>query len=216
VYREERDWHTRVESPIGLYLLRNMKPGTGTIILLAALLIVFGIEVASHSVGNEALLLKLGALPDDGQLHGEYWRLATYSFLHLNATHLLVNAMLLLWIGRVVESRVILTEAGAIYVASVFCSAAMILFVHHLHPKTGATMGASGGIFGLIAAALIVLYREKREPLDPQSRIRTLLWIALLAGLGASLLPGISMVGHLGGLIGGGFVAPFARLRKNL
>jgi hypothetical protein len=56
-----------------------MKPGTGTIILVAALLAAFGIELASHSVGNEALLLKLGALPDNGELHSQYWRLATYS-----------------------------------------------------------------------------------------------------------------------------------------
>jgi membrane associated rhomboid family serine protease len=40
-----------------------------------------------------------------------------------------------------------------------------------------------------------------------------LLWIALLAGFGVSLLPGISMAGHLGGLICGAFVAPFARFR---
>jgi rhomboid protease GluP len=193
-----------------------MKPGTGTTILVAALLIVFGIELATHSVNNETLLLTLGALPDDGELHGEYWRLVTYSFLHLNGAHLVVNTMLLVWIGRVVESRVTFVSAGAIYVSSVVWSAAMILFVHQLHPKTGATMGASGGIFGLFAAALIVLYREKVEPNGRQSRLRTLLWIALLAGLGVSLLPGISMAGHVGGLIGGGVMAPIARLRTNV
>ena len=192
-----------------------MKPGTGTIILVAALLAAFGIELASHSVGNEALLLKLGALPDNGELHSQYWRLATYSLLHLNGTHLLVNAMLLLWIGRIVESRVNIADASAIYVSSVLCSAALILLVHHLYPKTGATMGASGGVFGLLAAALIISYRQKAEPLDRQSRLRTLLWIALLVGLGISLLPGISMAGHVGGLIGGAVVAPVARLQKN-
>jgi hypothetical protein len=58
-----------------------MKPGVGTMVLVAALLIVFGIELGSHTVGNETLLRKLGALPDDAELHGEYWRLATYSGL---------------------------------------------------------------------------------------------------------------------------------------
>jgi membrane associated rhomboid family serine protease len=69
-----------------------VKPGIGTTILVAALFVVFGIELTATSVGNETLLLKRGALPDDGQLHSEYWRLATYSFLHLNGTHLFVNA----------------------------------------------------------------------------------------------------------------------------
>jgi membrane associated rhomboid family serine protease len=117
------------------YVIRSMKPDVGIIVLVAALLIVFSIELATHTVGSETLLLKLGALPDNAELHGEYWPLATYSFLHLNGTHLLVNAILLFWVGRIVESRVILTDASAIYVSSVLCSAAMILFVHHLYPK---------------------------------------------------------------------------------
>jgi rhomboid protease GluP len=192
-----------------------MKPGTGTIVLIAAIFIVFGIEFASHSVGNETVLLKLGALPDNGELNGEYWRLATYSFLHLNSTHLLLNTMLLFWIGRIVERRVNFISASAIYVSSVVCSAAMILFVHQLHPKIGATMGASGGIFGLFTAALIILYREKAQLLSEPSRLRAFVWIALLTGLAVSLLPGISMAGHIGGVIGGVVVAPIARLRTN-
>ena len=54
----------------------------GTIILIAAFLGAFGIELTTHAVGNEALLLKLGALADNGELHSQYWRLVTYSFLH--------------------------------------------------------------------------------------------------------------------------------------
>jgi hypothetical protein len=57
-----------------------VKPGIGTTILVAALFVVFGIELTATSVGNATLLLKLGALPDDGQLHSEYWRLATTLF----------------------------------------------------------------------------------------------------------------------------------------
>src|SRR6266481_7530677 len=63
-----------VDSALSRY---NMKPGTGTTVLVARLFVVFSVELASHSVGNETLLLKFGALPDDGELHGEYWRLAT-------------------------------------------------------------------------------------------------------------------------------------------
>jgi rhomboid protease GluP len=192
-----------------------MKPGTGTITLVATFLVVFGVELASQSAGNEASLLKLGALPDSGELHGQYWRLGTYSFLHFNSTHLLVNAAMLLWIGRIVENRVNFAGATAIYVSSVLCSAAMILLVHYLHPKPGATMGASGGVFGLLAAALIISYRQKTEAIDQQSRLRTLLWVALFIGMGISVFRGISMAGHVGGLIGGAVVAPVMRLRPN-
>jgi rhomboid protease GluP len=193
-----------------------VKAGPGTITLVVALLVGFGIELATHSVGNEAFLLKVGALPDNGALHGQYWRVATYSFLHFNGAHLLVNVLLLLWVGRIVESWVGIAYAAAIYVSSVLSSAAVIRLFHNLHPKAGATVGASGGIFGLLAAALIISHRQSAGSFDRESRLRTWLWIALLAGLGISFLPGISMAGHVGGLIGGTLLACIAKVRKTV
>jgi hypothetical protein len=96
---------------------------TGTIWLIVAILIGFGIELATNSVGDEAALLKLGALPDTGQLHGEFWRIATYSFLHYNWLHLLLNVGLLWWIGRIVESQVGTGRGALIYFVSVLYSA---------------------------------------------------------------------------------------------
>ena len=193
-----------------------MKAGLGTVTLVVALVAVFGIEVATHGVGNEASLLKLGALPDNGALHGQYWRVVTYSFLHFNGVHLLVNVLLLLWVGRIVESWIGIAYAAAIYVSSVLSSAAVILIFHNLHPKVGATVGASGGIFGLLAAALIISHRHSADSLDRESRLRTWLWIVLIAGMGISFLPGISMAGHVGGLIGGTLLACIAKFRKNV
>jgi hypothetical protein len=43
----------------------------GTISLIIAIVTGFAIELATNSVGNDAALLKLGALPDNGQLNGE-------------------------------------------------------------------------------------------------------------------------------------------------
>ena len=192
-----------------------MRAGLGTITLVVALLVVFGIELATHSVGNEASLLKLGALPDNGALHGQYWRVATYSFLHFNGAHLLVNVLLLLWIGRIVESWVGIAYAAAIYFSSGLSSAAVILLFHSAHPKAGVTVGASGGIFGLLAAALIISHRHAAGALNRESRHRTWLWIAFLAGMGISFLPGISMAGHVGGLIGGTLLACIVNVRKN-
>ena len=72
-----------------------MKSSPGILILTVALVLVFGIEIYTHSVGNEFALLALGALPADGHLNGQYWRLITYAFLHLNSTHLILNLVLL-------------------------------------------------------------------------------------------------------------------------
>ena len=190
-----------------------MKADRGTVGLVVALLAMFGIELVTNSVGNNASLLKLGALPDNGELNGQYWRFATYSFLHFNWLHLLVNAALLLWIGRIVERRVGIAQAGMIYFFSVLSSAAIILLVHSLHPKVGATVGASGGVFGLLGAALIISYRQNRTRFGRERRLRASLWVAILAGLGISFLPNISMAGHISGLIGGPLLVSIVRIR---
>ena len=191
-----------------------MKASPGSIVLVVALAGVFGVEIATHSVGNDALLLRLGALPDNGELNGQYWRFATYSFLHFNWSHLLVNTLLLLWVGRILEKRVGTSLTGAIYACSVLSSAIVILLVHGCCPKVGATVGASGGIFGLIGAALVVSHRDAGF-FGQASRLRTWLWLALLIGLGISFLPKISMAGHIGGLIGGPLLASVAKVRRS-
>jgi len=184
-----------------------------TIALVLVLLGIFGLELATHSVGNDDALLKLGALPDNGELQGQYWRLATYSFLHFNGVHLLVNASLLFWIGGMLERRMGASLTGAIYLCSVLSSALMILLVHSWHPKIGATVGASGGMFGLVGATLLISYRDMGF-IGQASRLRTWLWLVLLIGSAVSFLPEISMAGHVGGLIGGLLAASFARLPK--
>jgi rhomboid protease GluP len=187
-----------------------MKTAPGRLVLVLTLLICFLFEVVTNSVGSDVSLWWLGALPDNGQLHGQFWRLLTYSFLHFSWLHLLVNVGLLFWIGRIVESRVGTAQAGLIYFVSVFFSAAVILLVHKWHPKPGATVGASGGLFGLLGAALVISYRQ-----DAHQELRRWIWIALMAGLGISLLPDISLAGHIGGIIGGVPTAFLVKIPKD-
>ena len=78
----------------------------------------------------------------------------------------------------------------------------------------GATVGASGGMFGLVGATLVLSYRDAGF-LGQASRSRRWLWLALLIGLAISFLPGVSMAGHVGGLIGGPLLATIAKVRKN-
>ena len=97
-----------------------------------------------------------------------------------------------------------------IYFVSVLCSAALILLVHNWCPKAGATVGASGGIFGLLGAALIISYQQKGD-----NRLRRWLWTALLVGFTVSLFPGIIMAGHVGGILGVGLMALLVKIRIN-
>ena len=170
----------------------------GTVWLIVAIVIGFGIELATSSVGNDNALLRLGALPDDGQLRGEFWRIATYSFLHFSWLHLALNLCLLWWIGRIVEQQMGTGCGALVYFVSVLLSAGVILLVHNWNPKEGATVGASGGVFGLLGAALVISYRR-----NTNEQLRKWLWTVLLIAFAVSFLPDISMSGHIGGIIGG-------------
>src|SRR5260370_38044524 len=143
---------SRTGSPSRTGVFQN----SGTFLLILAIAAGFGIEIATNSVGKNDALLKLGALPDNGRLHGEFWRIATYSFLHFNWLHLLLNVGLLLWIGRIVEQQAGTGRCALIYLVSELCSAAVILLMYSWHPKEGATVGASSGVFGLLRAALML------------------------------------------------------------
>jgi membrane associated rhomboid family serine protease len=164
---------------------------------------MFLLELARGVVGNDAGLLALGALPDNGQIHHEYWRLITFGILHWSLTHVLLNTALLLWVGPVVER-----PAGNAWLLFIFLSASVasgvgILFKHHLWPSQGVSVGASGGLFGLLGAALVLVFR-----FPAQSRVdRIGSIVVLVLGLTYSVFPGISMTGHLIGLVVGAALA---------
>jgi membrane associated rhomboid family serine protease len=179
----------------------SRRPAWGSAALFALLAAVYGVELAAGALGSDAGMLALGALPDDGAIRGEYWRLLTFGFLHSGADHLLLNGLLLLLAGPVVERL-----AGRLWLALLFLNASLasgagILIKHQLWPASGVSVGASGGMFGLLGAALMLVLRA-----GGSRTTGAILTVTLLAALGYSLLPGVSMVGHLVGLaVGGGF-----------
>src|SRR5205085_12694237 len=82
-----------------------MRANPGSTLLFCAIAVVFGVEIARGAIDNPAGLLSLGALPDNAQLHGEYWPLLTSVFLHSNLLHLVLNTTLTWLTGPVVERR---------------------------------------------------------------------------------------------------------------
>src|SRR4051812_7027166 len=78
----------------------------GTTFLLVALCLVYLFELGTGLAGDELMLLMFGGLPDNGQLHGQAWRLLTYGFLHASPLHILLNCALLLVAGPLVERRI--------------------------------------------------------------------------------------------------------------
>src|SRR5437868_15527064 len=121
-----------------------MRTRIGSAAVVGVMVAMFLLELARNAVGNDARLLDLGALPDSGQMHHEYWRLVTAGFLHYDLMHFALNTLLLLLLAPVVERR-----AGAAWLLVIFLSASVvsclgILIKHQFWPVQGVSLGASG------------------------------------------------------------------------
>ncbi|WP_018255032.1 rhomboid family intramembrane serine protease [Salinispora mooreana] len=132
-----------------------------------------------------------------GVADGEWYRLVTAMFLHYGVIHLLLN-MYALWIlGRTLEASLGPARFLALYlIAGLGGNVAAYLF----SAPNAATAGASTAIFGLFAALFIVGRRLGRDV----SQVLPILVINLVFTL---TVPGISIPGHLGGLVVGGLMA---------
>ncbi|MUM17132.1 MULTISPECIES: rhomboid family intramembrane serine protease [unclassified Mycobacteroides] len=120
---------------------------------------------------------------------GEFWRTITTGFLHLSLMHIAVNMLSLAMIGPGLERAFGGQRYVAIYGTALLGSSAAAMW---FTPNT-LVAGASGAIYGLLGAALVLSLRER---LNPQTII-----VVLVLNIGLSIsLPGISLAGHMGGL----------------
>jgi membrane associated rhomboid family serine protease len=125
---------------------------------------------------------------------GEWWRLFTAGFVHYGLLHIGFNMFVLLQLGTLLEPAVGRVRFAALYVTALLGGSCGALLL-----DPGAlTAGASGAVFGLMAAAVLGLWRRGMDPL--RSGLGGLLAVNLLLTF---VIPGISVGGHLGGLAAG-------------
>jgi len=174
---------------------------TATTVLIAVNVLVFLAQLAqgaSIGRGGGGGIIADGGVRAFEVADGEWWRLVTAGFIHAGIVHLLFN-MFALWIlGGMVEEAVGTPRMLLIYTAAVLWGSAGALL---LSPNA-ITVGASGGVFGLMGA-LLVLSRQRGMEMFAGG-IGGLLLINLLITFA---IPGISVGGHLGGLAGGAAAA---------
>jgi membrane associated rhomboid family serine protease len=159
---------------------------------------VAGGASATGSGFGGSRLFEEGALRGPDVANGDYWRLVSAGFLHAGFFHLLFN-MFSLWIlGTLLEPAIGQLRFALIFFVSLLAGSFGALVVD---PNT-LTVGASGGSFGLMGAAVVVLRNRGINPLESGLG----LWIGLNL-LITFTVSGISIGGHIGGLIGGTLAA---------
>jgi membrane associated rhomboid family serine protease len=193
-------------------------------ILIAVNVLVFGLQNVSQ--GAMEVLFALWPLqPIEGVMNFHPWQVVTYAFLHdtRNITHLLFNMLGLWMFGAEIERYVGPRRLLTCYFASVITAALTQLYIPMLFgAPPGLTVGASGGVFGLLLAYAFMFPTRKVIPLIPPIPMPAWLFAALYAGVELFLgvtgtLSGIAHFAHLGGMVGSALVLlqwRFARLRR--
>jgi membrane associated rhomboid family serine protease len=130
--------------------------------------------------------------------NGDWYRLLSSSVLHFGFIHILLNMFVLWQVGMILEPAAGRLRFAELYLVSVLAGSAGAL-VAEPHAFTG---GASGGVFGVAAAATIVMQRQGIRFWD--TGFGPLLLFNLLLGF---FIPNVSVGGHIGGLVGGALAA---------
>jgi membrane associated rhomboid family serine protease len=149
-----------------------------------------------------------------GLAEGEWWRLMTSAFLHSGPVHLGLNMLVLWFIGPALEEYLGHARYALLYVVSGLAGAAGALTIGSLStlfdpPPDQVTVGASGAIWGIMGAALLL---ESRGIFVFGGQAKGLVLLNLLITF---LIPNISLGGHVGGLIGGALATlAFMELRR--
>ena len=180
------------------------RPHPVTIALIAANVGVFLAELALGGTvdGTGNWIYTHGALfaravyangAPAGVANGEWWRLMSAAFLHYGFIHLGLNMLALYWFGPLLERLVGSLRFLLLYLAAGLAGSAGALW---LSPND-ITVGASGAIFGILGALLVL---EQRRMISSGGQILVLIVLNLLL---SATLPGISIGGHLGGLVAG-------------
>jgi rhomboid protease GluP len=174
-----------------------------TLGIIAVLALVFIVEVARGAIESGERLVALGALSRAEIFDGQWWRLESATWLHGGTNHLVSNAIALFILGMICEHAFGRSQYFLLYVLSGLGGSVLSLL-----NSDGPSVGASGAIFGLQGAA-IVLFRQHRERIlmrDRRIGVVLLVW-ALYSIVTGWTSPYIDNGAHIGGALTGALIA---------
>jgi rhomboid family protein len=196
-----------------------------TVVLIVLLVIAFLLQnTVSPLFKRDYLELSL-----EGIQHGFVWQLLTFQFLHAGILHLLLNCITLFSFGRAVEATLDKPRFLALYFLSGIIGGLFQILLAWIAPVYfgGSVVGASAGIFGVIAAfatlapeQVITMFLFFVIPVN--MRAKWLLWLSLaIAVLGIVFSRGfgvdVAHGAHLGGILTGvAFIKFSGRLPQRL
>jgi membrane associated rhomboid family serine protease len=188
-----------------------------TLALVTANVAIFLLQMAAPRIVVPFALWPLGAARLGGsQVAFQPWQLVTYAFLHGGLLHLAFNMFALYMFGGPIE-QVFGTRRYLFYYFVCVVSAAIAqLAVSAITGAVYPSIGASGGVFGLLLAYAIYFPRNRIMLLFPPIPMPARVFVLVYAGLElffgvTGTQEGVAHFAHLGGLVGGFFVLQYWR-----
>lgn len=181
---------------------RNKKIPLMTLILLGVNVLVFFFVEFQGSSYDSDFMIRMGALYDPLILQDhEFYRLITHFFLHFGFDHLFNNMISLLILGYSLEQVMGRVRFVSIYFLSgILAGIASIVYNIYVGQET-VSCGASGAIYGLMGALLIMLIVGNRGSFSTEVP-RYLLYIAISIYSGMQDTT-IDNAAHIGGFVAG-------------
>ncbi|MBP8973431.1 MAG: rhomboid family intramembrane serine protease [Anaerolineae bacterium] len=191
-----------------------------TYVLLGVIVLIF-FYFFSLSAREQIFFLNDWAKINEAIRDGQYYRLFTSMFLHLNLTHLIFNGYALFVLGRDVEALFGTPRFAIIYLLGGL-SGSLASFIFTDAPS----VGASGAIFAIFGAEMVYFYQHRELHGTAGRQHLTQLVVLMLINLGLGFFAStgatnfrIDNAGHIGGLAGGvvlaWFIGPAYRLQRD-
>jgi rhomboid protease GluP len=171
-----------------------------TIGLIFIIGVAFLVELQSGALDRTFALLRYGANAPALVRDGQWFRLFSANFLHLNVMHVYMNALALFSLGLILEKLAGHQRFICIYLLSALGGALTSALV----AQAAFSVGASTAIFGLLGSLAVLNWKYSRQ-LPSIFRQPTAWWILIVAlnVTLAALVPGIDIGAHAGGALAG-------------
>lgn len=136
---------------------------------------------------------------------GQWYRMFSSMFLHVDGEHLINNMLVLAYMGSCLELAIGSLRYGILYIGSGLLAGTTSMVYNMVQNDYAFSAGASGAIFGTVGAMLfLVLFRKGRKA---QYSVRQIVWMAFLSLYGGLASQGIDNAAHFGGFVAGFLLA---------
>lgn len=185
---------------------------TVTYVLFGLNILVFILMSLAGGATNDATLMAFGVKSNFEIDHGEIWRMVTPIFIHIGLLHIVFNSYAIWIVGPTVEK---LYGGARFFILYIVTGIAGVWGSYLYHPEA-VSAGASGAIFGLFGALLVVgfKYRSEFPPMFQKAVGKGVFPVIAINLVIGYVIPGIDNSAHVAGLVSGAVLAAVIPFKK--